>query len=187
VVETARLESVLALTGYEGSNPSFSAIHFRSPSHLIVRLLLSPAAYFFVRLGRIVVVFLDLLGSLCDWLREAGFEGLRVALLRALAHASQSKRSCSDRFAALASLLLRHSLKTPRRISSSDSFYRQHFPLTPIQAIIEECPSRSASSPFLQSPKDLKKKPRKTSMSLHGAISGLVTRKIQKLTLEYFV
>jgi hypothetical protein len=24
-------------------------------------------------------------------------------------------------------------------------------------------------------------------MSLHGAISGLVTRKIQKLTLEYFV
>ena len=26
MVETARLESVLALTGYEGSNPSFSAI-----------------------------------------------------------------------------------------------------------------------------------------------------------------
>ena len=43
MVETARLESVLALTGYEGSNPSFSAIHFRSPSHLIGRLLLMSA------------------------------------------------------------------------------------------------------------------------------------------------
>jgi hypothetical protein len=65
VAETARLESVFTVTRNGGSNPPLSAIiHFRYPSHLIVRRLLPPAAYFYVRLGRIVVTFLDLLGSL---------------------------------------------------------------------------------------------------------------------------